>query len=152
MLKTLIITNSREISVSLARYLNYRNFVNSEVSVYTFNDLRIIPREILEMDFVVSEVYRLERISIGDYGLDIFLSFIRMGKKGILMHIDKIRNSERRIQEFLFKLPGEMKELVGKINNLKSKEKIELSEEDVKLLKDWFPYRVVKDHHHGRHG
>lgn len=149
-MKTLIITNSRETSSSLARYMNYTNYENESLT-YAFNDLRVIPREILEIDFIISESYRVEENTIDDYGLDMFLSFLKRGKKGILLHIDRIENLELRIQEFLFKLPGEMRELARKIEDLNLKEKIELSDEDVKLLKDSFPYRVIKDHHRRHH-
>jgi hypothetical protein len=158
-MRILIVSNSNEFNDSLSRYLEHKELSRGNASLYTFEDLRIMPREILEMDFVISEVYRIEDNTIDNYGLDIFLSFLRMGKKGILLHIDSIKNSKTivqnsasRIQKILFKLPGEMKGLVNKLKNLRSKERTELKKEDVELLKDWFPYRVVKDHHHGRPG
>ncbi len=150
MRKTIIITNSNEISSSLVRYLNYILHKN-RLYPHTFNDLRIMSREIVEMDFIIIEVYRLEGSSIDDYGLDMFLSFVKIGKKGILLHIDRIENSGLGIQDSLFKLPGEMGELVEKLEDMKLQEKIELSEKNIKFLKESFLYRVVKDHHR-RHG
>lgn len=150
-MRTLIVSNTNEFNESLKRYLGYKEFRSKRVLLYTFNDLRIMSREILEMDFIVTEAYRLEVNSIDDYGLGMFLSFLKNGKKGILLHIDRIENSGLGIRDFLFKIPGRMGELMKKIEIIKSKEKIELSGESIKLLKESFPYRVVKDHHSG-HG
>lgn len=148
-MRKLLVTNSAELNASLLRYLRFCGGNNVEIS-RTFADMFTIPREILEMDLVIVEAYRILEKSIDDYGLDIFLSFIRMGKKGMLIY-NQIQDSRFKIEGLLFRVPGEMNELSGKLVKLGLEEKVQLSEEDVKLLKTWFPFRVVKNHHKRQH-
>ena len=148
-MRKLLITNSVELNDSLQRYLQYCGDSNIEISL-TFVEMFKISREVLEMDLVIVEAYRIAEGSIDDYGLDVFLNFIRRGKKALLIH-SEIQDSGFEVEDVLFKVPGKMKELRDKVERLREKEKIELSEAGVKLLKEWFPYRVTKDHHKRRH-
>lgn len=149
-MRILIVSNSFELNNSIYRYLKFISG-HFPTATYTFNDLRVIPREILERDFIITEVYRFSLDSIDDYGLDMFLSFVRMGKSGILLHVDRIENFDLSNRRFLFKVPEKTKELLEKMKLLESEERIVLSSEDIRRLKEFFPYKVVKDHHKRHH-
>jgi hypothetical protein len=149
-MRILIVTNSFDLNNSIYRYLK---FISSHLfpTTYTFVDLRVISREILERDFIITEVYRVSLDSIDDYGLDMFLSFLRMGKTGILLHVDRIEDLGLSNRSFLFKVPEKTKDLLEKTKLLESEEGIALSPDDIRRLKESFPHRTAKGHHRSDH-
>ncbi len=154
MLKILIVTNSYELNNVFVQFLRSRLNNVSDITAYTFDELdKIIPREILEANFIITEAYRVSENSIDDYGLDMFLNFLKRNNRGILIYWGKVAKEveESEINNLLFRVPNKLDELEKKIKYIYKNFTIKLTADDQKALKKSFPFRVIKNHHCGRY-